>query len=84
MKSTGIIRNLDELGRVVIPKEIRKKLNIDQKDPIEVYIEGNSIILKKFENGCIFCNNSKNLQVYKEKLICKKCLESLSELKPEN
>ena len=83
MKSTGIVRNLDELGRVVIPKEIRKKLNIEQKDPIEIFIEGNSIVLKRYENGCIFCNNSKDLQLYKEKLICKKCLEKISQLKNE-
>ncbi len=83
MKSTGIVRNLDELGRVVIPKEIRRKLNIEQKDPIEIFIEGNSIVLKRYENGCIFCNNSKDLQLYKEKLICKKCLEKISQLKNE-
>ena len=83
MKSTGIVRNLDKLGRVVISKEIRKKLNIEQKDPIEIFIEGNSIVLKKYENGCIFCNNSKDLQLYKEKLICKKCLEKISNLKNE-
>ena len=83
MKSTGIVRNLDELGRVVIPKEIRRKLNIEQKDPIEIFIEGNSIVLKRYENGCIFCNNSKDLQLYKEKLICKKCLEKISDLKNE-
>ena len=83
MKSTGIVRNLDELGRIVIPKEIRKKLGIDQKDPIEVYIDGNSIVLKKYEKGCIFCNNSKDLQVYKDKLICKKCLNSISALQNE-
>ena len=83
MKSTGIVRNLDELGREKKKKEIRKKLNIEQKDPIEIFIEGNSIVLKKYENGCIFCNNSKDLQLYKEKLICKKCLEKISQLKNE-
>ena len=83
MKSTGIVRNLDELGRIVIPKEIRKKLEIDQKDPIEIFIDGNSIVLKKYEKGCIFCNNSKDLQVYKDKLICKKCLNSISALQNE-
>lgn len=83
MKSTGIIRKLDELGRVVIPKEIRNKLDIEEKDPIEIYIEGNSIILKKFELGCIFCNNSKDLNTYKEKLICQKCLSKISELNSE-
>lgn len=80
MKSTGIVRKLDELGRVVIPKEIRNKLDIEEKDPIEVYIDGNSIVLKKFESGCIFCNNSKELTAFKDKLICKRCLSKLSDL----
>jgi transcriptional pleiotropic regulator of transition state genes len=80
MKSTGIVRRLDELGRVVIPKEIRNKLDIEEKDPIEVYIDGNSIILKKFESGCVFCNNSKDLTSFKDKLVCKKCLQKISNL----
>ena len=80
MKSTGIVRKLDELGRVVIPKEIRNKLDIEEKDPIEIYVEGNSIILKKSVSGCIFCNNTKDLIAYKEKLICKKCLDKLSDI----
>lgn len=80
MKATGIIRKLDELGRVVIPKEIRNKLDIEEKDPIEIYLDGNSIILKKFESGCIFCNNSKDLTAYKDKLICKKCLAKLTDI----
>lgn len=77
MKSTGIVRKLDELGRVVIPKEIRNKLNIEEKDPMEIFIDGNSIVLKKFESGCIFCNSSKDLINYKDKLICKKCLAKI-------
>lgn len=83
MKSTGIVRNLDELGRVVIPKEIRKKLQIEQKDPIEIFIDGNSIVLKKFEKGCIFCNSSKDLITYKDKLICKKCKEKITDIDDE-
>ena len=77
MKSTGMVRRVDELGRVVIPKEIRKKLEISEKDPIEIYVEGRSIILKKIENNCIFCGNNKNLVTYKDKLICPKCLNDL-------
>lgn len=80
MKSTGIVRKLDELGRVVIPKEIRNKLDIEEKDPIEIYLDGTSIILRKFETGCIFCNNPKDLISFKEKLICKKCLSKMSDL----
>ena len=77
MKSTGMIRRVDELGRVVIPKEIRKKLIIEEKDPMEIYVEGHSIVLKKVEENCIFCGKSKDLINYKDKLICKKCLSEL-------
>lgn len=80
MKSTGIVRKVDELGRVVIPIELRNKFDIKEKDPIEIYVEGSSIILKKFEPNCIFCGSSKNLVEYKEKLICNKCSKKIAEL----
>ena len=83
MKSTGMVRNLEELGRVVIPKEIRKKLNIGEKDPIEIYQDGDSIVLKKYQSGCIFCGNPKDLILYDGKLICKKCLGKLSAINSE-
>lgn len=78
MKSTGIVRRVDELGRVVIPIELRNKFNIQVKDPIEIYVDGSSIILKKFEHNCIFCGNTKNLVQYKDKLICEKCSQNIS------
>ena len=81
MKSTGIIRRMDELGRVVIPIEIRNQFNIAEKDPMEIYVDGSSIVLKKFEPNCIFCGNTKNLLEYKDKLICEKCSKKISELK---
>ena len=80
MKSTGIVRKIDELGRVVIPIEMRNNFNIAEKDLIEIYAEGNSIILKKFEPNCVFCNNTKNLIEYKDKLVCDKCAHKLNEL----
>ncbi len=83
MKSTGIIRRVDELGRVVIPIELRNKFGISEKDPIEIYVEGSNIVLRKFEPNCIFCGNSKNLSEYKGKLVCEKCLEKLSKIKSE-
>lgn len=83
MKSTGIIRRVDELGRVVIPIELRNKLEIAEKDPIEIYTDGSSIVLKKFEPNCIFCGNSKKLSEYKGKLVCEKCLTKLSNIKNE-
>ena len=81
MKSTGIVRRVDELGRVVIPIEIRNKFDIAEKDPIEIYVDGSNIILKKHEDACIFCGNTKNLDEFKGKLVCDKCLESLVEKK---
>ncbi len=81
MKSTGIIRRMDELGRIVIPIEIRNQFNIAEKDPMEIYVDGSSIILKKFEPNCIFCGNTKNLLEYNDKLICEKCKNKISKLK---
>lgn len=78
MKATGIIRRVDELGRVVIPIEIRNQFDIVEKDQIEVYVDDSSIILKKYEPNCIFCGNTENLVEYKDKLVCDKCSNQLS------
>lgn len=78
MKATGIIRRVDELGRVVIPIEIRNQFDIVEKDQIEVYVDDSSIILKKYEPNCIFCGNTENLVEYKDKLVCDKCSSELS------
>ena len=61
MKSTGIVRRMDELGRVVIPIELRNKLKIVEKDPMEIFVDGSSIVLKKFEENCVFCGSTKNV-----------------------
>lgn len=81
MKATGIVRKVDELGRVVIPIEIRNQFNIAEKDPLEIYVDDSSIILKKYEESCIFCGSTDHLMEYKGKLICKKCSKALSNLK---
>ena len=82
MKSTGIVRKVDELGRVVIPIEIRNQFNIAEKDPIEIYVDGSSIVLKKYEPNCIFCGSTENLISYNDKLICEDCSKKISKLKP--
>ena len=79
MKSTGMVRKLDELGRVVIPIEIRNKLRMVEKDPIEIYIVGNTIMLKKVEESCILCGKSQNLIGFKDKLVCKKCADEVEQ-----
>ena len=80
MKSTGIIRKVDELGRVVIPIEIRNQFNIVEKDPIEIYVDGSSIVLKKYEPNCIFCGNTESLVEFKNKLGCTICSEQINVL----
>lgn len=81
IKSTGITRKIDELGRIVIPMDLRNKLHIEEKDPLEIFVDGSSIILKKYNPNCIFCGGSKNLHSYNDKLICSKCKENISNLK---
>ena len=83
MKSTGIIRRVDELGRVVLPIELRNKFGITEKDPMEIYVDGNSIILKKYEPNCIFCGSSKKLVEFEDKVICQKCADKISKLRAE-
>ena len=78
MKATGIVRKVDELGRVVIPIELRNKFDIKVKDPIEIFVDSNSIVLKKYEPNCVLCGNTKNLVSYNEKLVCEKCIEKLN------
>lgn len=80
MKSTGIVRKVDELGRVVLPKELRTTLDIAQKDPLEIYIDGNSIILKKYEPACIFCGDAANVVSYMDKKVCKNCIAKLDKI----
>ena len=81
IKSTGIVRKMDELGRVVIPMELRNQFKIVEKDPIEIFVDGSSIILRKYEPNCVFCGSTKDLYEHNEKLICNKCIEKISKLK---
>ena len=77
MKSTGIVRKVDELGRIVLPIELRRTLGIEEKDRIEIFVDGESIILRKYQPACIFCDNAKDIINYKGKNICANCLKEL-------
>ena len=77
MKSTGIVRKVDELGRIVLPIELRRTLDIAEKDSLEIYVDGSAIILRKYRPTCIFCDSSKDITVFKNKNICPKCLKEL-------
>lgn len=80
MKSTGIIRKVDELGRVVIPKEIRDSQEIIEGTPIEVFVEGNKIIFEKYDKTCCFCKNRENLIEFMNQGICVQCLENIKKI----
>lgn len=80
MKSTGIVRKVDELGRIVLPIELRRTLDIAERDPLEIYVDGASIILKKYLPACLFCDSADDVVVYQGKNICRECLNKLKAL----
>ena len=77
MKATGIIRKVDELGRVVLPVELRRKLDIAEKDELEIHLDNDKIILCKHEPHCVFCANEKKLVEYRNKKVCMDCIRTL-------
>lgn len=79
MKSTGIVRKVDELGRVVIPIELRRTLDIEEKDALEIYVDNDRIILRKYEPACVFCSNADEVTNFKGKNVCKDCLTSMGQ-----
>lgn len=80
MKSTGIVRKVDELGRIVLPIEMRRTLDIGEKDTLEIYVEGDNIILHKYQDACVFCDSTKGIVNYKGRNVCPDCISKLQEL----
>jgi len=78
LKSTGIVRKVDELGRIVIPIELRRTLGIDVKDSLEIYVDNERIILKKYEPACLFCGNADNVKHYKGRIVCEECIKEMA------
>jgi len=79
MKSTGIIRKVDDLGRIVLPIELRRVLDISERDELEIYMENDRIILQKFEPACVFCGSMRNLITYRGKNVCQDCVRKMAE-----
>jgi AbrB family transcriptional regulator, transcriptional pleiotropic regulator of transition state genes len=77
MKSTGIVRKLDELGRVVLPIELRRTMDLSIHDTVEIYVEDDKIILKKYHPACVFCGDARDVVPFKGKLVCANCLKEL-------
>ncbi len=78
LKSTGVVRRVDELGRVVIPIEIRRNYHISEKDAVEIFVKDDSIVLKKCESVCVFCSSSENIREFHGKNICYECALKIS------
>jgi len=78
MKSTGIVRKVDELGRIVLPIELRRNLRIEVRDPVEIFLEGDRIILQKYEPACLFCGSSHALVQYRGKNVCAQCAKNIA------
>ena len=80
MKSTGIVRKVDELGRIVLPAELRRTLDIGERDELEIYLENDKIILQKFEPSCIFCGSAHRLVAYHGKNVCQECIRNMNKV----
>ncbi len=79
MRSTGIVRKLDELGRIVLPIELRRTLDIAERDELEIYLEDDKVVLKKYEPSCIFCSSTRGLVTYRGKNVCTACIQKLNQ-----
>lgn len=77
MKSTGVVRKVDELGRIVLPIELRRSLDIAEKDALEIYVDGEQVILKKYQPACVFCGEARDISNYKGKNICSECMKDI-------
>ena len=80
MKSTGMVKRIDELGRIVLPKNVRQPMGIDTGDSVEIFTDGDRIVLRKFEPACVFCGEAENVVFYQEKRICAACIERINHL----
>ena len=80
MKATGIVRKVDELGRIVLPMELRRTLGINKEDPVEIFVDESNIILRKYEPACIFCGSAVEVKSIHGKNICRQCLNDLKTL----
>lgn len=80
MKSTGIVRPVDSLGRIVLPIELRRIMDIECKDSIEIFVDGSYIMLKKYQPSCIFCDSMDDIRTYNGKNVCKNCIDKMSKL----
>lgn len=81
MKVTGIVRKIDELGRIVLPSELRKTMEMNVGESVEIFVDADKVILKKYNPSCLFCASTDDTVMYNGKLVCKDCIEKLNKIK---
>ena len=79
MKETGIVRGIDQLGRIVLPKELRRCMNINVGDEMEIFVENGRIVLEKYIPGCIFCGSEEKVSIFNDKYVCAACIEKMKQ-----
>ena len=80
MKMSAIVRKVDELGRVVLPIELRRALDISEKDELEIYLDEDRLVLKKYETSCVFCKGRNGLVTHRGRAVCADCIQMLNDL----
>jgi transcriptional pleiotropic regulator of transition state genes len=78
MKSTGIVRRVDELGRIVIPMDLRRTFGSEIQDPLEIFVDGDTIVLAKYQSVCVFCGSGTQIVTFKGKNVCQDCMKDLN------
>ncbi|KIV58117.1 AbrB family transcriptional regulator [Aneurinibacillus migulanus] len=80
MRATGIVRQVDELGRIVLPMELRRMFGIEQKDGLEIFVDEDMVVLKKYAPACLFCHSMDDLKQFEGKKVCRSCIEKMNDL----
>ncbi len=81
MKKTGMTRAVDEVGRIVLPKEIRESMDLKTKDELEISVEGDKIILRKFQPSCVLCGGNNGLILFNSNKLCASCIAKIARLR---
>ncbi|GAB2698853.1 AbrB/MazE/SpoVT family DNA-binding domain-containing protein [Paenibacillus thermoaerophilus] len=77
MRPAGVVRKVDQLGRIVLPKSLRKRYRMNEGDPVEILVQGDNILLERYRPKCIFCSSTEHISEYREKYICRSCMGEL-------
>ncbi|MNI69393.1 putative transition state regulator Abh [compost metagenome] len=80
MKPAGVVRKVDQLGRIVLPKSLRKRYQMNEGDPVEILVQGDHIILERYRPKCVFCGSMEQVNDFKERSICNQCLIEMNRL----